>query len=72
MGDSLKEFIDNYCIIMDDNYIKLSRFRECYKGFCSDNSYTVVDLNENTLKKYGIELVIMNKDKWLNNVRLEK
>ena len=74
MGDSLRIFIDNYCVIDEyaNHYIKLSRFKECYKGFCSDNGFTIVTLNEIELNKYGVELIIMNKEKWLKGIRLKE
>lgn len=72
MGDSLKQFIEMYYEIDHNHYLKLSRFKECYKGFCSDNGFAIVNINELEFEKYGIELITMNKEKWLKGIKLKE
>ena len=71
MDSGLDLFIKSYCVISEGEYVKLSRFKECYKGFCHDNNLSLEDLNEENLGKYNIEIITMNYDKWLSNVRVD-
>ena len=71
MGNSLDTFLKDYCICEGEQYMKLSRFKNCYKGFCSDNNLTIVDINEFNFEKYGIEVITMNSSKWLKGIRLK-
>lgn len=73
MIDSLKDFIDAYCVIDEygENYIKLSKFYDCYKSYCHDNSVATLDSFDLILKlnEYNIDIIIMNNEKWLKGIK---
>lgn len=71
MENSLDLFIKEYCIIGDGDFIKVSRFNDCYKGFCYDNNMVVEELSRENLNKYDVDIIIMNNDKWLRNIKIK-